>query len=56
MKEIAPVAVSNPRIAVVASRFNCFIVDQLVAGVSDALERRGIAVAQQTLVWGAGRL
>ena len=40
MNEIVPVAVSNPRIAVVASRFNRFIVDQLVAGVNDALDRR----------------
>ena len=54
MNEIAPVAVSNPRIAVVASRFNRFIVDQLVAGVGDALGRRGVAVARQTLVWVPG--
>ena len=53
MNEIVPVAVSNPRIAVVASRFNRFIVDQLVAGVNDALDR-GVAVARQTLVWVPG--
>lgn len=54
MKELAPVAVPHPRIAVVASRFNRFIVDQLVAGVRDALERRGSKPDQQTLVWVPG--
>jgi 6,7-dimethyl-8-ribityllumazine synthase len=54
MKEIAPVAAPHPRIAVVASRFNRFIVDQLVAGARDALERRGLDPGQQTLVWVPG--
>ena len=54
MKEIVPAAVSNPRIAVVASRFNRFIVDQLVAGVEDALDRRGVASADHVLVWVPG--
>jgi len=54
MKEIAPVAAPHPRIAVVASCFNRFIVDQLVAGARDALERRGLEPDQQTLVWVPG--
>lgn len=54
MKEIIPASVSNPRIAVVASRFNRFIVDQLVAGAEDALERRGVAAAGRTLAWVPG--
>ena len=54
MKELSPTAAPNPRIGVVASRFNRFIVDQLVAGVQDALERRGIEPGQQTLVWVPG--
>jgi 6,7-dimethyl-8-ribityllumazine synthase len=45
---------ANPRVAVVASRFNHFIVEQLVAGVRDALERRGVAAEGQSLVWVPG--
>jgi 6,7-dimethyl-8-ribityllumazine synthase len=51
---MTPATVPNPRIAVVASRFNRFIVDQLVAGVRDALDRRGLESGQQTLVWVPG--
>jgi 6,7-dimethyl-8-ribityllumazine synthase len=54
MKEIATVGVPNPRIAIVASRFNRFIVDQLVAGVEDALDRRGAVSADNVLVWVPG--
>ena len=54
MKEIMPVGLPAPRIAVIASRFNRFIVDQLVAGAEDALERRGVAPARRTLVWVPG--
>ena len=54
MKELSPSVAPNPRIGVVASRFNRFIVDQLVAGVRDALERRSIEPGQQTLVWVPG--
>ena len=55
MKELAPApAVQNPRIAVVASRFNRFIVDQLVAGARDALDRRGVEASRQLLVWVPG--
>jgi len=54
MKALEPVSVSKPRIAVVASRFNHFIVEQLVAGVDDALDRRGLAPELRTLVWVPG--
>jgi len=42
------------RIAVLASRFNRFIVDQLVAGARDALERQGVEISRQALVWVPG--
>lgn len=42
------------RIAIVASRFNRFIVDQLLTGARDALERQGVKDEQQTLVWVPG--
>jgi len=55
MKEIS---VSSPgsdmSIAVVASRFNRFIVDQLVAGAQDAMERQGIEASGRLLVWVPG--
>jgi len=55
MKEItATMSAPNPRIAVVASRFNRFIVDQLVEGARDALSRRGVAAEDQLLVWVPG--
>ena len=55
MKEIEPSdSAPNPRIAVVASRFNRFIVDQLVEGARDALHRRGVAGEHQLLVWVPG--
>lgn len=54
MKALEPVSVSSPRIAVVASRFNHFIVEQLVTGVDDALDRRGLAAELRTLVWVPG--
>lgn len=41
-------------IAVVASRFNRFIVDQLLAGAQDALSRQGIDQERQVLVWVPG--
>ena len=55
MNEIA-MTEQNPdlRIAIVASRFNNFIVDQLVAGAQDALERAGVAPERQDLVWVPG--
>ena len=45
---------ASARIAVVASRFNQFIVDQLVEGARDALGRHGIKQEQQVLVWVPG--
>lgn len=55
MRELTPSApASGPRIAVVASRFNQFIVEQLVAGVEDALTRRGLDASDQLLVWVPG--
>lgn len=42
------------RIAVVAARFNRFIVDQLVSGAQDAMNRHGIIEAGQLLVWVPG--
>ena len=55
MKEISPTAVpSDLRIAIVASRFNGFIVEQLLAGARDALERRGADPALGVLVWVSG--
>lgn len=49
--EITAAAVPGPRIAIAASRFNGFIVEQLVEGARDALERRGV---EPTLVWVPG--
>jgi 6,7-dimethyl-8-ribityllumazine synthase len=45
---------SDMRIAVVASRFNGFIVEQLVAGAEDALQRQGIEPDRQQIVWVPG--
>jgi 6,7-dimethyl-8-ribityllumazine synthase len=42
------------RIAIVASRFNRFIVDQLVEGAADALKRHGIDEDRLLLVWVPG--
>lgn len=38
----------------IASRFNQFIVDELVSGARDALSRHGVAESQQQLVWVPG--
>jgi 6,7-dimethyl-8-ribityllumazine synthase len=51
MSEISVPAVSRPRIAIAASRFNRFVVEQLVEGARDALARRGV---EPTLVWVPG--
>jgi len=45
---------NDPRIAIVASRFNRFIVEQLVEGAVDALKRHGIDQGQLVLVWVPG--
>jgi 6,7-dimethyl-8-ribityllumazine synthase len=47
-------AIQDFRIALVASQFNRFIVDQLVAGARDALERHGIAESRTALAWVPG--
>jgi len=41
-------------IAIVASEFNHFIVQQLVDGAFDALERNGVSESNITLVWVPG--
>ena len=45
---------SDLRVAMVAGRFNRFIVDQLVAGARDALERHGISESNVALAWVPG--
>ena len=45
---------SDLSIAIVASRFNHFIVEQLVTGATDALGRHGIDGDRQILVWVPG--
>jgi 6,7-dimethyl-8-ribityllumazine synthase len=55
MREIsASESAGDMRIVVVASRFNQFIVDQLVSGAQDALDRQGIEKFRQSLVWVPG--
>jgi len=54
MRELVPAQAENLSIAIVASRFNRFIVDQLVEGARDALHRRGVADDRQLLVWVPG--
>ncbi len=47
-------AAGSARFALVASRFNSFVVESLVAGAVDALRRHGVADAQITLVRSPG--
>jgi len=55
MNETVPAAPDGPiRIGIAASRFNQFIVDQLVAGARDALSRHGVPDSSQTLLWVPG--
>lgn len=42
------------RLGLVASRFNQFIVDQLIEGANDAMTRHGISDSDQLLVWVPG--
>lgn len=42
------------RVAVVAARFNRFIVDQLLTGAIDALDRKGIDPDNRAFVWVPG--
>jgi 6,7-dimethyl-8-ribityllumazine synthase len=46
--------VPTARIAIVASRFNQFIVSQLVDGALDALQRAGVDTDEQLLAWVPG--
>src|SRR3954468_20805419 len=43
------VAAGSARFAIVASRFNDFIVDRLIAGATDALVRHGVDPSNITL-------
>jgi len=45
---------ASMRIGLVASRFNQFIVEQLVEGARDALSRHGISESGLTLIWVPG--
>lgn len=55
MKDISAENLGNDMsIAVIAGRFNRFVVDQLVAGTKDALKRQGIEESRQVLVWVPG--
>ena len=45
---------TDMRIAIVAARFNRFIVDQLLEGAQDALDRHGIEPERRALVWVPG--
>jgi 6,7-dimethyl-8-ribityllumazine synthase len=55
LKDISAENLGNDMsIAVIAGRFNRFVVDQLVAGATDALKRRGIKESRQALVWVPG--
>ena len=42
------------RVAIVAARFNRFIVEQLLEGALDALDRQGIDEERRALVWVPG--
>lgn len=44
----------NARFALVAARFNSFIVQHLVQGATDALRRHGIPEASLDLIWTPG--
>lgn len=55
MKDISAENLGNDMsIAVIAGRFNRFVVDQLVAGATDALKRQGIEESRRVLVWVPG--
>lgn len=45
---------TDVKIAIVASRFNTLIVDQLIAGAQDILLRHGIATENLSLIWVPG--
>lgn len=45
---------SDFRFAIVASRFNHFVVEQLLAGAEDAMRRHGLDEGRQLVVWVPG--
>ena len=51
---VPPMPGPDCRIGIVASRFNRFVVEQLVAGACDALSRQGIDESAVTVVWVPG--
>ncbi len=50
----ATLSAEGKRFAIVASRFNSFIVDRLVGGAVDALRRHGASEDDITVVWVPG--
>lgn len=55
MKDISATEwATDLRIGIIAGRFNRFIVDQLVAGAQDALERKKVDDSQSVLAWVPG--
>ncbi len=44
----------DARFALVAARFNSFIVQSLISGAADALRRHGVADANMHLIWAPG--
>ena len=50
----ATLQASGMKTAIVASRFNHFIVEKLVGGAIDALARHGAAPAEQSVIWVPG--
>jgi 6,7-dimethyl-8-ribityllumazine synthase len=55
MKQLDSAApAADVKIAIVASRFNSFIVEQLVAGAQDALQRHGVEESDCLLAWVPG--
>ncbi len=55
MTDSSVAATARPyRLGLVASRFNQFIVDQLIEGANDAMTRHGISDSDQLLVWVPG--
>jgi len=45
---------AGARFALVASRFNSFVVDKLIGGAEDALRRHGVEEQNMTLIWVPG--
>jgi len=54
MTEVTTSSPLDMRIGLVASRFNQFIVEQLVDGARDALSRHGMTQSELTVIWVPG--